>query len=148
MDNEQLDLAAIRKHLANRQGKTYWRSLNEVANTESFQKFLHREFSEGTSEWKDGISRRNFLRLMGASMALAGLTACSSSSLEKIVPYVDQPEEVIPGKPLFYATAFVLDGIANGVVVESHTGRPTKIEGNPTILPASEPQMSSPRLRS
>ena len=131
MDNEQLDLAAIRKHLANRQGKMYWRSLNEVANTESFQKFLHREFSEGASEWKDGISRRNFLRLMGASMALAGLTACSNSSLEKIVPYVEQPEEVIPGKPLFYATAFVLGGIANGVVVESHTGRPTKIEGNP-----------------
>ncbi|HEY54534.1 MAG TPA: TAT-variant-translocated molybdopterin oxidoreductase [Caldilineae bacterium] len=131
MDNEQLDLAAIRKRLANRQGKTYWRSLNEVANTKSFQEFLHREFPDGASEWKDGVSRRNFLRLMGASMALAGLTACSSSSLDKIVPYVEQPEEVIPGKPLFYATAFLLGGVASGVVVESHTGRPTKIEGNP-----------------
>ena len=68
---------------------------------------------------------------MGASLALAGLTACTRQPTEHIVPYVRQPEELIPGRPLFYATATTLNGVANGVLVESHEGRPTKIEGNP-----------------
>ena len=68
---------------------------------------------------------------MGASLALAGVTACTQQPAEKIVPYVRQPEEMIPGKPLFYATAMPLGGVATGLLVESHEGRPTKIEGNP-----------------
>ncbi len=79
----------------------------------------------------DSIDRRRFMEIMGASMALAGLTACSRMPLEKIVPYVIQPEEIIPGKPLFFATATTLRGYATGILVESHMGRPTKIEGNP-----------------
>ncbi len=67
---------------------------------------------------------------MGASVALAGLTACNRPA-EKIVPYVNQPENLIPGKPLFFASAMTLGGIGTGVLVESHMGRPTKIEGNP-----------------
>ena len=68
---------------------------------------------------------------MGASMALAGVTACTRQPTEKIVPYVRQPEELIPGKPMFFATAMPLGGTAIGLLVESHEGRPTKIEGNP-----------------
>src|SRR5439155_22283793 len=82
-------------------------------------------------EWLDPVSRRGFLRLMGASLALAGVTGCTKQPLEPIVPYVRQPEEVIPGRPLFFATAFTLSGYASPVLVESHLGRPTKIEGNP-----------------
>src|SRR4249919_993725 len=68
---------------------------------------------------------------MGASLALAGVTACTRQPPEKIVPYVRQPEEIVPGKPLFYATAMPLGGVATGLLVKSHEGRPTKIEGNP-----------------
>ena len=68
---------------------------------------------------------------MGASLALAGLTACTRQPTEHIMPYVRQPEELIPGRPLFFATATTLGGVANGVLAESHEGRPTKIEGNP-----------------
>src|SRR5207248_2843893 len=75
--------------------------------------------------------RRKFLKLMGASLALAGLTACTRQPMETIMPYVRAPEEVIPGKPLFFATAFEMSGFAIGVLAESHEGRPTKIEGNP-----------------
>jgi molybdopterin-containing oxidoreductase family iron-sulfur binding subunit len=77
------------------------------------------------------VARRTFLRLMGASLALAGVTACTRQPTETIVPYVRQPEDLIPGKPLFYATAMSIGGVATGLLVESHEGRPTKIEGNP-----------------
>src|SRR5262249_52760500 len=68
---------------------------------------------------------------MGASMALAGVGACTRQPVEKIVPYVRQPEELVPGRPLFFATAMTLGGTATGILVESHEGRPTKIAGNP-----------------
>lgn len=76
------------------------------------------------------VSRRRFIELLGASLALAGAAACAPPR-ETIVPYVRQPDNITPGTPRFYASAFVLDGLANGVLVESHLGRPTKIEGNP-----------------
>ena len=79
----------------------------------------------------DPVDRREFMRLMGASSALAGLTACTRQPIEKIVPYVKPPEEGLPGQSLFYATSFTLGGYALGVLAESHVGRPTKIEGNP-----------------
>ena len=107
------------------------RSLDEVSNTAEFKAYLHREFPTNASEWLDPVGRRSFLKLMSASMALAGVTACTVQPQELIVPYVRQPEEEIPGKPLFYATAITQGGVASGLLVESHEGRPTKIEGNP-----------------
>jgi MoCo/4Fe-4S cofactor protein with predicted Tat translocation signal len=109
----------------------YWRSLDELAATDEFRSFVDDEFPNRTLDWNDPASRRRFLQLMGASIALAGASACTKQPKELIVPYVRQPEDVIPGKPLFYATAMSVAGIATGVLVESHLGRPTKIEGNP-----------------
>jgi MoCo/4Fe-4S cofactor protein with predicted Tat translocation signal len=111
-------------------GKQYWRSLEELADTEEFQELLHREFPQNASEFNDPVGRRKFLKLMGASFALAGLTACTRQPEEYIAPYVRQPEELVPGKPVYFATAMPLDGFAIGLIVESHEGRPTKIEGN------------------
>jgi MoCo/4Fe-4S cofactor protein with predicted Tat translocation signal len=126
----KLDLAASHARTQQTKGPEYWRSLDELAGSEEFQEIMHREFPKGASEWLDSVSRRGFLKLMGASMALAGMTACTKQPLEPIVPYVRQPEEVIPGRPLFFATAFTLSGYASPVLVESHLYRPTKIEGN------------------
>lgn len=128
---KRLDLTSIRARLKATQGPQYWRSLEELAETEEFQEFLHREFPQQASEWLDPVSRRQFLKLMGASLAFAGLNACARPSDEKIIPYVRPPEEIVPGKPLFFATAMSLGGFATGLLVESHMGRPTKIEGNP-----------------
>jgi len=108
----------------------YWRSLEELAGSEAFQEALHREFPKGASEWLDSVSRRGFLKVMGASLGLAGMTGCVRLPLEPIVPYVRQPEDAVPGRPMFYATATTLGGYASPVLVESHLGRPTKIEGN------------------
>ncbi|HUI07347.1 MAG TPA: TAT-variant-translocated molybdopterin oxidoreductase [Verrucomicrobiae bacterium] len=111
-------------------GKQYWRSLEERAQTPEFQEWLHREFPVDASIWEDEVSRRQFLKMMGASLALAGLAGCSMPQ-DKIVPYVRQPEDIIPGKPLFFATAMPLGGYAMGLLAWSYEGRPTKIEGNP-----------------
>ena len=127
---DKLDLKTARAQIAETKGPEYWRSLEELAGSSAFQEMLHREFPKGASEWLDAVSRRGFLKLMGASLAMAGMTACTKQPLEPIVPYVKQPEEVIPGRPLFYATAFTLGGYASPILVESHLYRPTKIEGN------------------
>jgi MoCo/4Fe-4S cofactor protein with predicted Tat translocation signal len=129
----KLDLDSLRAQIneANdKAGPEYWRSLEELAGSPAFQEALHREFAKGASEWVDSVSRRGFLKVMGASMALAGMTGCVRLPLEPIVPYVRQPEDVIPGRPQFYATAMTLGGYASPLLVESHLGRPTKIEGN------------------
>ncbi len=126
-----LDMETVRTRIAETKGPEFWRSLEELAGSTEFQEMMHREFPKGASEWLDGVSRRGFLKLMSASLALAGMTACTKQPLEPIVPYVRQPEEVIPGRPLFYATAFELSGYATPVLVESHLFRPTKISGNP-----------------
>ena len=89
------------------------------------------EFPLGAADWPNELSRRKFLKLMGASIALASASGCTQQPAQRIVPYVRQPEEIIPGKPLYYATALTLGGYARGVLVETHEGRPTKIEGNP-----------------
>ncbi len=109
----------------------YWRSLGELADTLEFREYLHREFPEQASEWNDPKGRRQFLKLMSASLALAGVGACTKQPAEEIVPYIKQPEDIVPGRPLFFASAIPLSGIAQPVLVESHMGRPTKIEGNP-----------------
>ncbi len=130
MSDIQLDLPAIQEQLANRNGRNYWRSLEELAATPEFTDFLHREFPRQASEWRPSMSRRGFLQLMGASLALAGLTACTPPR-EQIVPYVQAPEYMVPGKPLFYATAMQQSGYALGLLAQSTDGRPTKLEGNP-----------------
>ena len=131
MSAEPLDINAIRTKLQGTNGPQYWRSLEAVAETPEFKEFLHREFPANASEWNDPVGRRGFLKLMSASLALAGVAGCTVQPDELIVPYVRQPEEMVPGKPLFYATAMSLGGVATGLLVESHEGRPTKIEGNP-----------------
>ena len=131
MSDHPLDFVAIREALSRTQGKFYWRSLEELAASEHFQEFLQHEFPRQAAVWDGSLSRRRFLQVMGASLALAGLSGCLSQPVEKIVPYVKAPEEVVPGQPLFFATAVALGGFAAGVLVESHMGRPTKIEGNP-----------------
>ncbi len=129
---KNFNLPSLRARLVGSTGPTYWRSLEELANTEEFQEFLQREFPQGAERWLDSLNRRNFLKLMAASLALGGLAACSPQSAEKILPYVTPPEEVVPGgEPLFFATAMQLGGIATGLLAESHSGRPTKIEGHP-----------------
>src|SRR6516164_3453886 len=97
------DLTALQERLGGPAGKMYWRSLEELANTEAFQELMRREFPEQASIWPDSLSRRQFLTLMGASLALAGLTGCSVRPAASInmAPYVRAPEEIIPGKPLF-----------------------------------------------
>ena len=133
---ERFDLAALRARLAATPGRDPWRSLDELADTPEFRDYLEREFPPEASEWNDPLGRRRFLQLMAASLALAGLSACTRQPTEKIIPYVRAPEEIIPGQPLYYATATTLGGYAQGVLVESHMGRPTKIEGN-ELHPAS-----------
>lgn len=126
-----LDLEAIRQRLQNKHGKQYWRCLEELADTPAFQKFVENEFAEGVVDYSSAVNRRNFLKFMGASLALAGLNACTRQPVEKIVPYVQAPEQLVAGKPLYFATAMVQRGFAQGLLVESHMGRPTKVEGNP-----------------
>ena len=126
-----LDIASLRAKLGATSGQHYWRSLEELAGTKEFDEMLHREFPRQASEWPSSLDRRSFLKLMAASLALAGLSSCGVQPEEKIVPYVRTPEGVVPGLPLMYATAFVMGGYAVGTLVRSHEGRPTKIEGNP-----------------
>jgi MoCo/4Fe-4S cofactor protein with predicted Tat translocation signal len=111
--------------------RSFWRALEERAEDPAFLEHLYNEFPSEVEAITDPVARRTFLKLMGASLALAGVTACTRQPPEQIVPYVRQPEEIIPGKPLFFATAMALGGVATGLLVESHEGRPTKIEGNP-----------------
>ncbi len=109
----------------------FWRTLDEQADDPAFQEHLYNEFPSEIEAITDPVARRTFLKLMGASLALAGVTACTQQPAEKIVPYVQQPEELIPGKPLFYATAMTLGGVATGLLVESHEGRPDQDRGQP-----------------
>ncbi len=125
-----LDLATVKARIAETKGPEYWRSLEELAGSTEFQEMMHREFPKGASEWLDDVSRRGFLKLMGASLAMAGMTACTKQPLESIVPYVKQPEDLVPGRPMFFATAHTLGGYATPILVESQMFRPTKVEGN------------------
>jgi molybdopterin-containing oxidoreductase family iron-sulfur binding subunit len=128
----KLELAEVQDKLARtKKGPQYWRSLEELAQSDAFIEMLHREFPRQASFLPEGTSRRDFLKLMGASMALAGLSACVKQPLEPIVPYVRQPNEVVLGNPLFFASAMPFGAYGLPALVESHEGRPTKIEGNP-----------------
>ncbi|HEX3654209.1 MAG TPA: TAT-variant-translocated molybdopterin oxidoreductase [Pirellulales bacterium] len=126
-------LAAAHERLGGARGKQYWRSLDELAETPAFMALVHNEFPSQASIWPDTLSRRKFLSLMAASLALGGIGGCSvkPAPTVNIVPYVKPPREIEPGEPLFFATSLTHAGSAVGVLVESHMGRPTKIEGNP-----------------
>ncbi|HTM30005.1 MAG TPA: TAT-variant-translocated molybdopterin oxidoreductase, partial [Vicinamibacterales bacterium] len=105
--------------------RTYWRSLGQLEDLPEYRAALEREFPEGASEL-DGITRRDMMMLLGASLSLAGLAACRRP-VEQIVPYVTAPEETVPGIPRYYATTMPFRRSAYGLIVESHEGRPTKI---------------------
>src|SRR4030088_2018551 len=105
--------------------------IEELAEDPHFEALLHREFPRQASEWDEAVDRRDFLKLMAASLAFAGLSGCKANVQTHIVPYVKQPDGMVLGKPLFFATAMPFGADAIGILVESHEGRPTKIEGNP-----------------
>jgi molybdopterin-containing oxidoreductase family iron-sulfur binding subunit len=111
--------------------RRFWKSLDELAGKESFDEFLRREYPSQVHKFMDPPQRREFLKLMSASLALAGVGACTRQPTEKILPYARQPESALPGKPRFFATAMPWSTGAIGLLVESHEGRPTKVEGNP-----------------
>ncbi|MDX9973586.1 MAG: TAT-variant-translocated molybdopterin oxidoreductase [FCB group bacterium] len=134
MSTPPLDIEGVRARLAGKQGPEYWQALEELSDSAEFQKLVHDEFPPLASEWPEGLDRRRFLKLMGASFALAGLTsACGTikTPREQILPYVNEPENMVPGKALHFASAMPFQGYGRGVLVESHLGRPTKVEGNP-----------------
>jgi molybdopterin-containing oxidoreductase family iron-sulfur binding subunit len=126
-----LDLDALRAALGDSTGREAWRRLEDLAREPALHEALRAAFPSQTARFQSEVERRDFLRLMGASMALAGLGACTRQPEEKIVPFARQPESIVPGVPRAFATAMLHDGAAIGLLVESHMGRPTKVEGNP-----------------
>ena len=126
-----VDIATLRQLTKEGNAPRFWRGLEELAGTSEFRDNAENEFPHGANDPNATLDRRELLKVMAASAAFAGLTGCTKLPTQHIVPYVREPEQIIPGKPLFYATAVTLDGIATGVLVESHMSRPTKLEGNP-----------------
>ena len=119
----------LRAEFAQDTPATFWRSLEERARTPAFRTALTREFPEIAARFGGATDRRTALKLLGASLLMAGLAGCKVP--EGIAPYVVAPEQLVPGRPRFYATTLPIDGYGFGVLAESHEGRPTKIEGNP-----------------
>ena len=141
-----MELGEVRERLSQARGAAYWRTLQELADADEFHKLVEREFPSWAAAWEDAPSRRHFLKIMAASFALAGLTGCGGGPpREEIVPYVRQPEGVVPGRPQYYATAMPLAGYATGgLLVKSLLGRPVKVEGNPqhpgSLAPEDAPE--------
>ena len=126
-----LTLEQVRAKLKGTTGKKLWRSIDELQNTPEFQAAVEREFPAAAQEWVDPVSRRGFLKIMGASMALAGLAGCTKQPDEPIYPYVKAPEDLILGKPMYFASANPLPTGAVPLLVKSDQFRPIKIDGNP-----------------
>ena len=126
-----MSLAQVREELKGVKGKQYWRSVDELANTPEFQAAVEREFPGSAQEWVDPVSRRGFMKLMGASMALAGLAGCTKQPDEPIYPYVKQPEDLVLGNPNYFATAHPFVTGAVPLLVKSDEFRPIKVDGNP-----------------
>ena len=113
----------------------YWKSLDDLAETPAFKDWVEREFPVGAAE-SEGVNRRRFMQIMAASFGLAGLGMAGCRRPEQsILPYAQQPENVIPGVPVYYASSMPGARGNMPVIVETHTGRPTKIEGNPSYTP-------------
>src|SRR5690349_15309243 len=121
---------ALRGQLADARGPRYWRALEELVEQPAWRSRLRETFPQ-LSQIEPKLDRRGFLKLLGASLALAGLGACSRPPQEQIVPWVRRPDQLPPALPRFYASALACAGDVAGVLVETHQGRPTKIEGNP-----------------
>ena len=130
-ERERIDIATVRARLADKHGATYWRSLEELADTEEFRDFLRDEFPQQMRPINGIVDRRQFLTLAGAGLALAGLSGCRFQPQRKVVTYVEQPEDMIPGIAMIYATTAGARGDGVGVLVTSREGRPIKLEGNP-----------------
>lgn len=130
-NEHSIDWTALRERYASAGGQEYWRGIDELAESPEFRQMLEREFPDGASEWWDGVSRRDFLKLAAASLALAGLSACTQQPAQTILPYVHQPTGLVPGEPLFYATSMLVGGFATGVLAKSREGHPIKVDGNP-----------------
>jgi molybdopterin-containing oxidoreductase family iron-sulfur binding subunit len=128
---EQFTLAQVRAQLKAVKGKRYWQSVDELADTAEFQAAVEREFPTSAQEWVDPVSRRGFMKLMGASLALAGLAGCTKQPDEPVYPYVKAPEDLILGKPMYFATAHPFVTGAVPLLVKSDQFRPIKIDGNP-----------------
>jgi MoCo/4Fe-4S cofactor protein with predicted Tat translocation signal len=125
----------VRARLDGKSGKRFWRNLDELAETPGFHEMLAEEFPRlaggAANEWVDAVSRRGFLKVMGASFALAGLAGCTKQPDEPIFPYVKAPEDLILGKPMYFASAFPFPTGAIPVLVKSDAFRPIKVDGNP-----------------
>ncbi len=119
----------LRETLATDSPARFWRSLDELSGTPSFRVQLAREFPDIAARFGAATNRRTALKLLGASLLMAGVAACKTP--DGIAPYVTQPEYTVPGKARYFATSVPLDGYGMGVLAESHDGRPTKVEGNP-----------------
>ncbi|MDE3105515.1 MAG: TAT-variant-translocated molybdopterin oxidoreductase [Acidobacteriota bacterium] len=129
----KLTLAEVQAKLTGKTGRRFWKNLDELAETEEFHELMREEFPRqaGANEWVDAVSRRGFLKVMGASLALAGLAGCTKQPDEPIFPYVKQPEDLVLGKPMYFATAFPFPTGAVPVLVKSDAFRPIKVDGNP-----------------
>lgn len=127
---DPLDLAALRARLKGMRGPRLWRSLDEAADTPAFKRFVAAEFPAASDLLGREASRRGVLRAMAASFLLGGLGACDVYPPEEIIPWVEQPEALVPGQPLYYATMVPFMGWAIPVVAETHVGRPTRLDGN------------------
>ena len=110
--------------------QAYWRSLEDLGDKPEFRQFLEGEFPSEAEVPTDALSRRRFLQIMGASVAMAGVAGCRWPE-EKIVPFTSRPDGVDPGLPQGFATAVELGGEVRPLVVSSYDGRPVKVEGNP-----------------
>jgi MoCo/4Fe-4S cofactor protein with predicted Tat translocation signal len=131
----KMTLAEVQAKLDGKTGRRFWKNLDELAETPAFHELMAEEFPRqsmgGSSEWVDAVSRRGFLKVMGASLALAGLAGCTKQPDEPIFPYVKQPEDLVLGKPMYFATAFPFPTGAIPVLVKSDSFRPIKVDGNP-----------------
>jgi MoCo/4Fe-4S cofactor protein with predicted Tat translocation signal len=128
---QELTLEAARAKLAGQKGKTYWRSVDELADTPEFREMVGREFPAQAAEWIDPVSRRGFLKVMSASLALAGLSGCTKQPDEPIYPYVKEPEDLVLGRPVYFATAMPFNTGAVPLLVKTDAYRPIKVDGNP-----------------
>jgi molybdopterin-containing oxidoreductase family iron-sulfur binding subunit len=126
-----MTLAEVRQELKGVKGKRFWRSVDELADTAEFQAAVEREFPSAAQEWVDPVSRRGFLKLMGASMALAGLAGCTKQPEETIYPYVKAPEDLVLGKPMYFATVHPFPTGGVPLLIKSDEFRPIKVDGNP-----------------
>ncbi len=129
--SEKLTLAEVRTRLEGKTGKRFWKSLDEISAKPGFRQMLEEEFPRQAGEWVDAVSRRGFLKVMGASLALAGMAGCTKQPDEPIFPYVKAPEDLILGKPMYFASAFPFPTGAIPVLIKSDAFRPIKVDGNP-----------------